>query len=59
LSIGFTNCAQSSKRSFRNGGFDMIRVSVPNIITIALIAMLGIGLGKFGLKAIGMNSDWL
>ncbi len=37
----------------------MISLNVPNVITVALIALLAVAGAKFGLTAAGMNSSWL
>jgi hypothetical protein len=37
----------------------MVSLSVPNIITIGLIALFAVGIAKFGLKTAGMSADWV
>lgn len=37
----------------------MISVNVTNVVTIALISVLGYAGLKFGLKAAGYEPDWL
>ena len=37
----------------------MISLSVPNIITIALISLLALGLAKAGLRMMGVSPTWL
>jgi hypothetical protein len=37
----------------------VISLSIPNIITIALICLLSVAAAKFGLNAMGQNAAWL
>ncbi len=37
----------------------MISLSIPNIITIALLALLSVAAAKFVLNAMGQSASWL
>jgi hypothetical protein len=37
----------------------LVSLSIPNVITIGLISLLVIGLGKMALRAAGMSDSWL
>lgn len=37
----------------------MLSLSIPNVITVALIALLAVAAAKFTLNALGQSASWL
>lgn len=40
-------------------GWVMISLNVPNVLTIAIISLLAVGVAKAGFSYLGWNTNWL